>query len=288
MKPSLFECYSAFGSISKLLILILSISIGSADPATAKKNDPGNQQAAPVSVDIPGTASSDVPGSTSTSSSEVAPKLRAPINPNELTVPILRSLASHPGDVPNLRMVSGRLLRGGQPTEAGLSLLKQSGVKTIINLRAEEPKLIEQEKKSAERLGLKFISIPLYAFDQPNTKQFQQFLNGVADNSPVYVHCLHGRDRTGTMIGAYRIMMENWTFDSAFKEMMACGFRPGLTPLTRGLHELAKSKGDKSPMPSASFVAADLKSRFQLFAKQHPRLKSLDNGSSDPSSAGGY
>ena len=83
------------------------------------------------------------------------------------------------------------------------------------------------------------------------------------------------------MTGAYRIMIENWTFDNAFKEMMACGYRPGFANMTRSLHDLAVAKGDKSALPSASFVAADLKSRFQNFAKRK-RPAEDDGGDAEP------
>lgn len=192
-------------------------------------------------------------------------------NQNDLTVPVLQSLARYPNDIPNLRMVSGRLLRGGQPTDAGLNLLKKAGVMTVIDLRAEEPQIAELERKTVESLGMKFVHIPMYAFDTPYNKQFHRFLSTVsnAENGPVYLHCLQGRDRTGTMTGAYRIMIENWTFDNAFKEMMACGYRPGFANMTRSLHDLAVAKGDKSELPSAGFVASDLKRRIQGLMRRH-------------------
>lgn len=187
----------------------------------------------------------------------------ATASPKELTVEDLQMLAQHPSEIPNLRMVSGRLLRGGQPTAQGFSLLKQAGVKTIVNLR-NEPVLMEKERRSAELLGLNYVSLPMYTVQEPESKQFQAFLDVVTDpaQGPVFVHCFHGRDRTGTVIGAYRIAVEKWTFDNAFNEMMACGFRPAFAPLTQGLHKFAQARGDKSPMPTASFIMSDLKKRF--------------------------
>lgn len=175
----------------------------------------------------------------------------------------VKSLQPYFNDIPNLRYVSGRLLRGGQPSDQGLAFLKDIGVRTIINLRTE-PVLIAREKIAAERLGLKYVELPTYTVQEPDAKQFQTFLT-VATNpadGPVYVHCYHGRDRTGTMIGAYRIAENGWTFDAAFQEMMACGFRPGFAPLTNGLHRFAQARGDKSPLPTSSFIMSDLAKRF--------------------------
>ncbi len=175
----------------------------------------------------------------------------------------VKSLQPYFNDIPNLRYVSGRLLRGGQPSDQGLAFLKDIGVRTIINLRTE-PVLIAREKIAAERLGLKYVELPTYTVQEPDAKQFQTFLS-VATNpadGPVYVHCYHGRDRTGTMVGAYRIAENGWTFDAAFQEMMACGFRPGFAPLTNGLHRFAQARGDKSPLPTSSFIMSDLAKRF--------------------------
>jgi len=175
----------------------------------------------------------------------------------------VKSLQTYFNDIPNLRYVSGRLLRGGQPSDQGLAFLKDIGVRTIINLRTE-PVLIAREKVAAERLGLKYVELPTYTVQEPDAKQFQTFLTIATDpaSGPVYVHCFHGRDRTGTMIGAYRIAENGWTFEAAFQEMMACGFRPGFAPLTNGLHKFAQARGDKSPLPTSSFIMSDLAKRF--------------------------
>jgi len=188
----------------------------------------------------------------------------SPDTTGQLTAADLETMAKYPTDLPNLRMVSSRLLRGGQPSDHGVSVLKQYGVKTIVNLRTE-PILVEKERRIAESLGIKFIHMPMFTVEEPNSKTFDKFLSIVTDpqQSPVFVHCFHGKDRTGTVIGAYRIAQEGWTFDAAFKEMMACGFRPAFAPLTQGLHKFAREHGDKSSsLPTGSFIMSDLVNRF--------------------------
>jgi protein tyrosine/serine phosphatase len=46
------------------------------------------------------------------------------------------------------------------------------------------------------------------------------------------VHCTHGQDRTGLIIGLYRLN-EGWTKDAAYKEMLVHHFHSSL----HGLHE---------------------------------------------------
>lgn len=46
-----------------------------------------------------------------------------------------------------------------------------------------------------------------------------------------YVHCRHGRDRTGLVVGCYRMWIDGWSEATAAREMDAMGFRwsiPGL------------------------------------------------------------
>src|SRR5678809_966028 len=42
------------------------------------------------------------------------------------------------GDIPRFGILADGLYRGGQPTAQGFQFLKQKGIKTIINFRAED------------------------------------------------------------------------------------------------------------------------------------------------------
>jgi hypothetical protein len=41
---------------------------------------------------------------------------------------------------------------------------------------------------------------------------------------PVFFHCRHGKDRTGTMAALYRIEVDGWTNEEAIEEMLAFGY----------------------------------------------------------------
>lgn len=47
------------------------------------------------------------------------------------------------------------------------------------------------------------------------------------------VHCTHGQDRTGFVVGVYRVMHDGWTKERAHDEMVAHNFHDAL----HGLHE---------------------------------------------------
>jgi protein tyrosine/serine phosphatase len=60
----------------------------------------------------------------------------------------------------------------------------------------------------------------------PEDEDVLRFLRIVTDTNraPVFVHCLHGSDRTGTMIAIYRMAVENWSKEAAIEEMTRGGF----------------------------------------------------------------
>ena len=71
-----------------------------------------------------------------------------------------------------------------------------------------------------------FQHIPFTYFNIPDEQEITSFLELLDDASshPVFVHCLHGVDRTGFMIAVFRIRRMNWTFEEAYSEMRELGF----------------------------------------------------------------
>jgi protein tyrosine/serine phosphatase len=186
-------------------------------------------------------------------SDETAPDLSA------LNLPILKTIKVF---IPNLHVIAPGLLRGAQPTPDCLRLLKEAGVKTIINLRNEEI-LVSQEAWQAKQLGLNYVNVPLDVFTKPTPSAIQQFLAAATNpnNQPVYVHCLHGEDRTGTMCAIYRINQQHWPVDKAYEEMVHYGFKPMLTQLSQCVFEYAQA-GNSHAKSTASSVADDMHTRI--------------------------
>ncbi len=165
--------------------------------------------------------------------------------------------------VPNLSIVTPGLIRGGQPSTLAINGLKKAGVRTIINLR-NETAIVNREAGVAQALGLKFVSIPLDVFNKPSSQAVDTFLKTVSDlaNQPVFVHCLHGQDRTGTMIAMYRIENQGYSGERAYQEMISCGFRAGLVNLSKAVFDRAESLGRAGKRPPASTIADDLRQRL--------------------------
>jgi protein tyrosine phosphatase (PTP) superfamily phosphohydrolase (DUF442 family) len=114
--------------------------------------------------------------------------------------------------------VAPGLYRGGQPDANGIAWLKSIGVKTIVNLRHYHG---NTEKRLVEAAGLRYERIALESSDAPEPEQIARFLALVRDPAarPMYVHCMHGVDRTGAMMSVYRMEEEGWTNVEAFAEM---------------------------------------------------------------------
>jgi protein tyrosine phosphatase (PTP) superfamily phosphohydrolase (DUF442 family) len=114
--------------------------------------------------------------------------------------------------------VAPGLYRGGQPDREGIAWLKSLGVKTVINLRHFHG---DTEGPEVAAAGMRYERIPLESSDAPTRAQVERFFALVNDPAlrPIYVHCLHGVDRTGAMMAVYRMEMEGWPNTEASAEM---------------------------------------------------------------------
>ena len=127
--------------------------------------------------------------------------------------------------IKNFRQVSAWLYRGGQPKEEEFEQLKALGIRTVVCLRWNM-NAIKKERALAEKHGLNFISIPLSYWILPTRKEIERFFSILDDEAmrPIYVHCVHGADRTGAFCAMHRIKCDNWTADQAYEEMKQAGF----------------------------------------------------------------
>ena len=135
----------------------------------------------------------------------------------------VRGLPASEG-IANFGRVSPALWRGAQPDESGLAHLQRLGVRTIINLRMPSDTWREEEA-TARAHGITYFSVPLPGLSAPKDSQVAQALSLIATSpSPVFVHCEHGADRTGTIIASYRMQHDGWAAARAFAEAKDYGF----------------------------------------------------------------
>jgi len=125
--------------------------------------------------------------------------------------------------IANFDEVNHRLYRGAQPNRLGLQHLHKLGVGTIINLRARDDSWVA-EADEAGVLGMAYFNVPMSSFRRPRMETVSTVLSIIEKSpSPVFVHCQHGCDRTGTIIACYRIKREGWKSSKALKEARTFG-----------------------------------------------------------------
>ena len=140
--------------------------------------------------------------------------------------------------LPNLNRVSPSLYRSAQPTRKGFALLSSQAslvkgdqpIKTVVSLRAfndDGPKVA-----STSDLRLEQIRFKTWHPEDEDVVKFLRIATTPA-MQPVLVHCLHGSDRTGTMVAIYRLAYEGWTKAQATEEMINGGY--GFHPMWKNL-----------------------------------------------------
>ena len=139
--------------------------------------------------------------------------------------------------LPNLARVERNIYRGGRPQldRGGMESLRALGIKTIVNLQGgdlispkmsrfpgwslivrakepgEEPENIAQEISAARTDAILDVNIPLSSLDpvtDAEAAELDRVLTMIAASSPdnpIYIHCEHGKDRTGLVLGLYRM-----------------------------------------------------------------------------------
>lgn len=138
--------------------------------------------------------------------------------------------------VPNLHQVEPGLYRGGQPTEQGWAYLKSLGVTNVVKLNEER----EGSDAGAVKAGMTVVYLPISVGQQiEGGPKLSTVAKAVANMQPgVFVHCSHGQDRTGLVVGVYRVWIDKWSKERAYQEMLANGFHP----LLKGLWDYWQEK----------------------------------------------
>ncbi|MGA6993140.1 MAG: tyrosine-protein phosphatase [Candidatus Deferrimicrobiaceae bacterium] len=121
----------------------------------------------------------------------------------------------------NVGRVGNGIFRGAQPQPGGYATLKAMGVRTVINLRTRHG-----ERKAVEAAGMRYVEIPMSVWKNVDPAAVRKALSVMTDpaNQPVFVHCLHGADRTGVVAAVYRMEVDGWSEADAEAEMEAFGF----------------------------------------------------------------
>jgi protein tyrosine/serine phosphatase len=144
-----------------------------------------------------------------------ATKKEEPKYPNGLTV------------IDRFYRVEEGFYRGARPeTENQLKTLKAYKIKTIIDV-SDNDEAYEIEAARAKKLGINIVRVPLDGWNAPSDRQTADVQALLNDKSlrPIFIHCKHGRERTGVEVGLYRVWTNRWPAEKAYAEMKQMGFR---------------------------------------------------------------
>ena len=156
--------------------------------------------------------------------------------------------------VPGYAKVSDSLCRGDQPDAEGFAELANKGVKTVICLR-----ILDRDSELLTGLGFRYRHISFKHW-HPEQEDLLEFLAIVAnpENQPVFVHCRQGVDRTGMMVAAYRVVVQDWTKDKAIAEMREMGFHDEQIFIERFLEDIdpvaTRLELSKHPPPKLGII----------------------------------
>lgn len=123
----------------------------------------------------------------------------------------------------NLYKINDSMYRGEQPSSAGVKSLQQLGVKSVLSLRSFASDRLKVKNSDVKRYQER---VNTWVMSEGELIEALELL--MKSEKPVYIHCKHGSDRTGTIVAAYRIVFENWSKEDAIAEMLQAkyGFHP--------------------------------------------------------------
>ena len=124
-------------------------------------------------------------------------------------------------------VAEGRLYRSGEISPPELEHVAGAyGLRTVLSLLNPDVPESAAERRAAERLGLRWINVPLPGNGASTPAQRERIKAVLFDPEagPILVHCAAGTNRTGLAVGMYRLHRQGWTLDQVLSEMREYGF----------------------------------------------------------------
>ncbi|MEX0320520.1 MAG: sulfur transferase domain-containing protein [Puniceicoccaceae bacterium] len=119
----------------------------------------------------------------------------------------------------------GNVYLGSQPGTEDLRLLKQKGVRTVINLRHESEQAGFDEKEAVEEQGMRYIHIPFNGGEELTDEVLDEAIDSLAGfKEPALMHCASS-NRVGAVWMAFRIKEHGLEYDAALEEARTAGLR---------------------------------------------------------------
>jgi protein tyrosine/serine phosphatase len=140
----------------------------------------------------------------------------------------------------NFGVVAAKLYRSAQPDAAAWPSLRALGIGAVVKLDSESEYPAARESAEAGP-GIEVASVFINQW-RPDAVAVRaavaQIAAWIAAGLGVLVHCMHGRDRTGLIVGAYRLIEQGWPLEDVERERATYGV-VGIIALAD--HEIAET-----------------------------------------------
>lgn len=149
--------------------------------------------------------------------------------------------------IPNARVSPMGLLVGGQPTQAQLRAIQEAGYRMVVSLRAHTEPGDEGEPALVERLGMKFVSIPVDGapgLTEQNARSLHKTLSG-EDVLPAVVHCRTG-ERTAALLGLRAFVVDRVQPEAAVDVAKGLGMKKLEAALRQRLQEICQADASRN------------------------------------------
>ena len=119
--------------------------------------------------------------------------------------------------------------------------LRQLGVRTVLDLRGNQPLASFLERRRVEAMGLTYRKVP-FGFQPLRDGSDARVLAALqnAADYPMYVHCNIDRDRSSVAVAAYRVRVQGWSPEAAQAEAHSFGLKRYFLGLNRYLRALSE------------------------------------------------
>jgi protein tyrosine/serine phosphatase len=134
------------------------------------------------------------------------------------------------------RQVAPTLFRGSAPTIQDLEWLKNSlGIRKIVSLDQVAGHKID---RACKLLGLNHVKLYINGDRASLMRALHHNLKKLLlEDGPTYIHCHHGKDRTGLLVALLQCKYLGMDPERAIQEAKSLGFGIGLDPKTTHLYE---------------------------------------------------
>lgn len=136
--------------------------------------------------------------------------------------------------IQNFATVEVGIYRGGQPDAEGWAFLKSIDITQVIKLNEDS----EAVDNVPDGMELFEVEIPFIEqlLTEPVMSDLLTAVEFIAKGT--FIHCKHCQDRTGLLIGMWRVLKCDWSKHRAYAEMLEHGYHPILLGLDKAWCDL--------------------------------------------------